>query len=1172
MEVRKSDGSFEEFDRRKLINIVKKAFKSAGSECNAECAKEIVDSLYVYDGILCSSIRKQIEERLGERDEKALKAYKDAKDKKVAIDDFVESKKRFINTYKKASNTANATVDDNSNVGNKNIGVLNAEIHKEENIEISRGMIMDKLKELYPDFNAKNYVKDLEKHIIYKHDESSFAGAIAPYTYSAKEVIYVKYNGKSYLIPLDSLYNLLEEKEVIVNHERDVYQKYPTSLYVYDDYGKWTQVTHITKKMRHRDLVIVKTSCGRDIVVTDNHPLIIDKKNIDNCIDAIDSVGKRQYEVDIQYSFDGITKVDLSDILTDADVYNSYLLQNRHPINRILKIDKDFGYLIGCFVGIGEYIDDTEYLKFKAKDVKLLNRINDILFTCFSQVGNLLQDVEDKEYYNVFVNSNAITKIFKNYFLIQNDIQGKTIPLNIFSFNEDFALGILEGLLDSNGSVVNDELHYEFTSRAVMLQISALLKYFDYSVDNVTRSKIIDGNFNETIWGINSSNKDSFVKLAHSFKFNGNGETNVLSVVKLDKDDIFLEQNDYIYDITTKTHTFALNNLLVHNCVSVTMYPFLTDGIEKLGGLSAAPKNLQSFCGMFCNFIFAVGSQFAGAVATSEFLLYFTHFAKIEFGDDFYKNSDSFYSIGPKFRKLLQESHYWTNDVNMLKEHDFGNNELNAIRDEIVFDSTRQLTNDELNELKQNHTLRLGDGTRTIGGQIRQYWQQVIYTLSQPASSRNCQAPFVNFSYFDKPFFEGMFGNFYFPDGTKPDWDSLWWIQKEFMQWFNAERLRCILTFPVESFTLLYKNGEFEDKEAFNFVSEEYARGHSFFTYISDTVDSLSSCCRLKNKIQTKEFNFTNGNIGVQTGSKSVITLNLSRIVQDWAIREGLSAKGIPIKEGAVIMTDKYYDSLKKYINKILERVYKYHTAYNELLWDMYDANLLPVYKAGFIDLNKQYLTIGLNGLNQAAEYLGIKCNDNKDYSKFCSEIFGNVKNQNTLHKVIEGHKITLNTELVPAESLAVKNYKWDKEDGYWVPSDTNLYASYVYKPNDKQMSVLERIRLHGKNYIGDFCDGGSAAHLNLDEHLTKKAYEKILTYAAENGCQYLTFNIPNCQCEDCKYIAKQPFTVCPKCGSKNVSLWDRVIGYLTKISNWSEGRQIEQGLRDYKHFVDANN
>lgn len=321
------------------------------------------------------------------------------------------------------------------------------------------------------------------------------------------------------------------------------------------------------------------------------------------------------------------------------------------------------------------------------------------------------------------------------------------------------------------------------------------------------------------------------------------------------------------------------------------------------------------------------------------------------------------------------------------------------------------------------------------------------------------------------------------------------------------------------------------------FVAEEYARGHSFFTYISDSVDSLSSCCRLKNKIQTHEFNFTNGNMGVETGSKSVITLNLSRIIQDF-IRKEYKEDAFP----GVQLSHLRYPDLQKYLINILDRVYRYHHAYNEILWDMYDANLLPAYKADFIALNKQYLTIGINGLNQAAEFLGIKCSDNEEYKEFCQLIFSTIKEQNTLHNTTKGHKLTFNTECVPAESLAAKNYNFDKADGYWVPSDTNLYASYIFKPNEN-LSVLEKIRLHGKDYIGDYLDGGSAAHLNLDHHLDTEQYWKLLNYAAEVGCQYFTFNIPNCECNDCGFIAKQPFTICPKCGSHNVSLWDRIIG-----------------------------
>lgn len=550
-------------------------------------------------------------------------------------------------------------------------------------------------------------------------------------------------------------------------------------------------------------------------------------------------------------------------------------------------------------------------------------------------------------------------------------------------------------------------------------------------------------------------------------------------------------ERDLAHHIVYKNDESSFAGAISPYCCSITMYPFLTGGIKGIGGLSAAPKNLDSFCGMYINLIFATSAMFAGAVATSEFLLYFCYYCKKEWGENFWQKPDIIISSEHCQRK------------------------------------------------------------KTIRNQIHQYWQQVIYSINQPAAARGLQSAFVNFSYFDKPFFEGMFGDFYFPDGTKPDWESLNWIQREFMQWFNQERLRCMLTFPVESYALVYKDGKFLDEESAKFVAEEYARGHSFFTYISDTVDSLSSCCRLKNSLQEKEFNYTNGNMGVQTGSKSVITLNLNRIIQDCAKSYGLHGGW-----------QENTSFIRSSLIEILERVYKYHTAYNELLWDMYDADLLPVYKAGFINLNKQYLTIGLNGLNQAAEFLGIECSNNEEYAKFCQFIFSIVKEQNKLHKT---KKTTYNTEQVPAESLAVKNYNWDKADGYWVPDDTNLYASYIFKPNDPDVSVLDKIVMHGSNYIGDYLDGGAAAHLNLSEHLSTAQYEKLLKFAADNGCQYLTFNVPNSECDDCGFITKVPIDKCPKCGSTHISLYDRIIGYLTKIKNWSSGRQIEQKTRVYE-------
>lgn len=550
-------------------------------------------------------------------------------------------------------------------------------------------------------------------------------------------------------------------------------------------------------------------------------------------------------------------------------------------------------------------------------------------------------------------------------------------------------------------------------------------------------------------------------------------------------------------------------------CMAASMYPFLLFGLEKLGGKSAVPKNLDSFCGIYVNLNFALASEIKGAVATPEFLMYMDYFCRKEWGNNYY-----------------------------LK-------------------SSVKITTDYC--IKQ----------KTIGSQIDQYFQQVTYSINQIAGARGMQSPFTNFSFFDKYFFEGMFGEFVFPDGTKPEWNSTNWLQRRYLHWLNQERLKCILTFPVCSYACLTdKEGNFKDLDTFHFICSEYAQGNSFFTYLSRSVDSLSSCCRLQNAVQENTFNTTNGQIGIMTGSKNVITLDLNRIIQDWQHTWSDYKDHIDVNTNRCcfpvdwITHKDFQEGIKKYIENILERVYLYQYAYNDLMHWCKDHHLYAAYDAGFINLDKQYLTIGINGLNQAAEYLGMECNNNIYYKTFCKLIFSTIKEQNKKHKT----KIAqFNTEQVPAESASVKLYNRDKADGYWIPTDTNLYASYIFKPNDTHISILDKIILHSSEFAADELDGGSACHLNLSEHLSQKQYEYLLKFMAKVGCKYATFNIPNCECEECHFIAKQPFSKCPKCGSTHVSLWDRIIGYLTKISNWSAARQLEGSTRSRKNELEIN-
>lgn len=411
----------------------------------------------------------------------------------------------------------------------------------------------------------------------------------------------------------------------------------------------------------------------------------------------------------------------------------------------------------------------------------------------------------------------------------------------------------------------------------------------------------------------------------------------------------------FIVDLNTICYAHDLSSQIgMPYCVAISLYPFLLNGIKDIGGLSAAPKNIDSFCGLFINLVFSIASQYKGAVATPGVLLCMDYFLRKEWGDNYY------------------------------------------IKNDVIISS--------------DHCLR----KMTIKSQIHQYFQQICYSLMQPSGSRGNQACFWNLSIFDKPFFDTMYGDFYFPDGTRPKWESLSWLQKDFMHWLNQERLKCILTFPVVSLCLIYQDHKFLDEDLYQFAAQEYSEGDSFFTYISDSADSLSSCCRLSSKISKPQFNFTNGQLSEMTGSKNVITLNLNRIIQDWC-------KSI----GGVPTVGNQHDSLKFYLINILERVYKYQIAYNEILKYLHKNELLTVYNAGFINMKKQYLTIGINGLNQAAEYLGMECNKNKDYEDFCSFIFSTIKEQNTLHKTDD---CMFNTEFVPRHCGHVKSLLIDSK------------------------------------------------------------------------------------------------------------------------------------------------
>ena len=410
--------------------------------------------------------------------------------------------------------------------------------------------------------------------------------------------------------------------------------------------------------------------------------------------------------------------------------------------------------------------------------------------------------------------------------------------------------------------------------------------------------------------------------------------------------------------------------------------------------------------------------------------------------------------------------------------------------------------------------------------------QGVVYSINQPAGSRGYQSNFLNWTIFDKYYFNALYENFVFPDMTKPDYESVNKLQKFFMKWFNKERTKHILTFPVITASVLNDGKELLDKDFQDFIAEELAEGNSFFIYNDTNASSLSSCCRLKNSIedQINEFSFTLGAGGEMTGSKNVMTINLNRLIQD-----------------------------KRDLRTEVDKVHKYQVSVNDYFIDLYNKDMLPVFKAGYNSLDKQFLTIGINGIVEGAEYLGYTISNNPEYMKFISDtlkIISDINKENS-----KKYNVKFNTEFIPGENVAVVFAKKDKADGYKVTRD--CYSSYIYAPEDENISILDKFEMMGGKST-EYLDGGSAYHCNLDDYPSKEQFIKLLKISSKTKCKYFCFNIKITICNDCGNIDKKTLTECPKCGSKNIDYGTRIIGYLKRISNFSTPRQKEHALRYY--------
>jgi anaerobic ribonucleoside-triphosphate reductase/intein/homing endonuclease len=1310
----------------------------------------------------------------------------------------LDDKANFITSYLNSTNAADASkLDANANVSSKNIATLEAEINKDINVQINRYIISKKIEQMFDKELAVEYNRQIEDHEIYVHDETS----LKPYTYGPSEAVMVIKNGKKLLTTFELLYASYSElDEELLDVNNGVYAKYPSNLFINDINGR-TRITRLVKKDIHRDMVRVKTKYGEDLIVTDNHPLIIETENPLNTVEASNSVGMNQFKNTT--SFDGNTfEINTCDIC-DYESYGSYVINSDidgkkiEGIKSTIELTDKLGYAIGFFIAEGNYTPSGITITQGNKDI--LKTVASYIYTSIGIAGKIYKDVSnshnDRNDKYVLSYSSQFLKLFMSeYCNIPSLAERKGLPENIYETNREFVDGLLSGLIDGDGTVGANRISIRLASRGIISQLSILLRSFGFGISNSyqEQSKLAFGSYssNYPIFGI-SFGLTGELEFKLSYKINKHRNlittstrynTNISEIISTNviTNESYLDT--CIYDITTESSQFLCNNLQVHNCTSITMYPFLLDGLTKLGGESEAPTHISSFCGSFVNLIFAISSQFAGAVASVEFLMYFDYFARKDYGDDYLnthkheienhlqhvvyainqpaaargyqcvredttqlstpdgfkylhelKEGDKCYvwkdgkiaiepikklnvhkfdgelmqfkgrnyqqTVTSNHRVLYKKPNTGEYDIKEAKDlfghsklslpigsdgvnrDDYGINDsllklcvaaltdgtievkynddnfsgrltfyksknryghieiqswlnelgisysitehssvygmvdhirLDTINSQIILRqlkhtkadipyffkllSKRQLDivldewskfdgnangkhvqllqcdSDSIRDSIQELCILAGRGSEIYDRSMTKFdsdeecivkYVKVFKRSDKRVSSYNMieytgnvwcpttdagvvifrednnipyitgNSVFWNISLYDEYYFNSMFGEFVFPDAnfTKASFTNLEPLQNFFMEWFNAERLKHVLTFPVVTAAMLTADGKVKDRKFAQSCAKELHEGNSFFMYMSDSADSLSSCCRLKSTITDNSFSYSLGAGGVSTGSINVMTINMNRLIQD----------------GRDLGTE-------------IEKIQKYQVAYRSLMQDYLDANMLTVYDAGFIDMKKQFLTIGINGMVEAAEFKGYTVSNNDEYKDFVSSQLHIIYDKNKEAK--EKYGYMFNTEFVPAENLGVKNAKWDKKSGYVVNRD--CYNSYFYAVEDVNTNHIDKLMLHGDEMI-KYLDGGSALHLNLDDYLSEEAFLKLLDAAAFYGCNYFTTNVKITICNDCDHIEKTTESRCLKCGSRNIDYATRVIGYLKRVNSFSSDRQREHDLRYYE-------
>ena len=1123
MNIRTTDGTLEEYNVEKVFNDIVESYKSINEAVDEHLIRNVIESLFVYENMTSAEIRRLIEEALMSVNKKVARAYISKYDTINSDKEYKRKKSDYIKNYIEASNAATGSkFDANANVSSKNVVTMGTELYKEENIKENRYLLYDRIKMMYSKKLADRYIYDLETHRIYKHDETAIPGmpyCVAITMYPFLEDGLTGLGGQS-KAPTD----LKSYCGEFINLVYSVSSQFAGAC-MYKDQKLFikNKKTGITKKITSKELVNEKLfgNVGKfsnfqgdwEYAYVDDLCVAEDGKFVD-----VNKVYRRKYNGDIYIikTKDGRTAYVSKDHKFKV-FYRGRILEVKAEdlvINDTVFVNKDFSFIVddtvddykrgwikGIICGDGCIKSENEVRLALHKDQLYYGDIFNKY--SLSLYNNSLTTIrEDSRGGNCFDYSKYNKEFYQN---VCCDIIGKSTydkHIDVDNKSVDFLLGFVDGLLCADGSYTKSKgVTISLTNEKLINNVADIIHMMGYERPTIN---LIPGKGNR---------KDSYTLYIRSTFLKYLKHTH-LKKLELDNVGDSRMNEISIYGSTALKNTKTnKRNLWSSSHRSENYNLDVIESIEKFHNDDDYVYEIETDTHWY-----NCGGFITHNCATPEFLMYFDYFVRKDYGDDYL--------------------------------------------------------------LHLNDKVELNAKGRTLEQVIENGFQQVVHSMNMPAGNRGYQTVFWNVGYFDKGYFEGVFGDFKFPDGTSPKWETLSWLQKKFMKWFNEERTKYTLTFPVETMACLTDGNDLVDEEYADFTAEMYADGHSFFTYLSDSPDSLSSCCRLRNSLKDNEdeehnhntHQFSMGTASVATGSKSVMTINLNRIIQN-SVVEYFEEKGSEFSLGCkFILSEQSEDVKKGVINKIksnitecTENVHKYQAAFNSIIKDFYEANMLDVYRAGFINMRKQYLTVGVNGLTDAAEFLGIDCTDNDNYREFVNDILETINISNKKDKTRD---CMFNTEFVPGENLSNKNYNWDKKDGYFVSEKHIMYSSYFFNPEDDSLSVLEKMRLHGKDYV-QYLDGGSACHINLAEHLSKEQNRKLLKYAASVGCNYFTYNVRNTACNKCGYISKHDLDKCPHCGSTDVDKLTRIIGYLKRVKSFAEPRQVEEGMRYYNKTVE---